>query len=239
MKTNGVVVLEGGIGAGKSTLAKAITKAFHKRDLHAEYIAEPDEKSNPFLELYYADPKRWAFTIQSHLLSERTISTQYAQCGAASGKGWFIMDRSFFGDICFAKVQVKNGYFTREEYEAYLKQNVREQSHISMPDVAIFLRCDTKRCIERIKKRNRTCEAGVSEDYLMSIQTEVIQLEEAMSCRCRTLSLDWNNDLSDGLIFKKASDIVDYLVNPATEKTDYITNPFGNLPRDIFQIEGI
>jgi deoxyadenosine/deoxycytidine kinase len=57
-----VIWLEGVIGAGKTTLARHLADAFHWRAI--EEIVD----GNPYLDRFYADPARWAFAMQVHLL---------------------------------------------------------------------------------------------------------------------------------------------------------------------------
>lgn len=59
MRQNGYVIIEGNIGAGKSTFAHALVTVFKANGLKAQLLSEPDETNNPFLPLYYSDPKRW------------------------------------------------------------------------------------------------------------------------------------------------------------------------------------
>ena len=60
-----VLWIEGIIGAGKTTLANQLADALNMRAIH-----EPVE-SNPYLGLFYENPKQWAFTMQMHLLAHR------------------------------------------------------------------------------------------------------------------------------------------------------------------------
>ena len=73
----GLVIVEGNIGAGKSTFAKHLADA-----LNGEYLPEPDEKTNPYLADYYRDPARWAFDVQMFLLTKRYRAQRYAQSKA-------------------------------------------------------------------------------------------------------------------------------------------------------------
>ena len=59
------IVIEGGIGAGKSTLARAI--AAH---LDSAPLLEPFA-DNPFLEQFYLDPERYAFPVELSFLAQR------------------------------------------------------------------------------------------------------------------------------------------------------------------------
>ena len=53
------IIIEGNIGAGKSTLAKALSA-----ELGGTVQLEPAEGTNPYLPLYYSDPSRYSFVMQ-------------------------------------------------------------------------------------------------------------------------------------------------------------------------------
>ena len=174
MQSYGVCVIEGNIGVGKSTLCEKLVKV-----TNGEGVYELDEKNNPFLEKYYKDPQRWAFAMQINLLSSRYRSHMMAQSKVMyDRKTWCFMDRSYFGDACFARVQQELGLWTTEEYEAYFKLHKDMQNHIYYPTAAIFLNCDVENCIRRINKRmsekaGRVCESTIKPDYLLALDKEI------------------------------------------------------------------
>ena len=82
MNASGYVIIEGNIGVGKSTFSAILAEEFKRAGLRAEYLPEPDETTNPFLEAYYKDPAAHAYEMQCHLLHKRFEATQYAVAGA-------------------------------------------------------------------------------------------------------------------------------------------------------------
>lgn len=103
---SGVIIVEGNIGAGKSTFAQHLAKA-----LDGEYLPEPADGTNPYLADYYADPAKWAFEMQMFLLTRRYRAQKYAQGKVRHKGGFVVLDRSYYGDVCFANVQRQLGYF--------------------------------------------------------------------------------------------------------------------------------
>lgn len=191
---SGVVIIEGNIGAGKSTFAIALARAIERLGGRSGYILEPDEKSNPFLKFYYNDPARWAYTIQSYLLMKRHRATVTAQCDARVYDKIMILDRSYFGDVCFAMVQKEKGFFTDEEFNAYLELYQDTNGDIHTPQVAIFLHVPVEQCNERIKTRARDCEKSVDPDYLRALQAEIDTLEEyTKTGATKVFSMDWGD----------------------------------------------
>lgn len=217
MLENGYVIIEGNIGVGKSTFAGHLADALRAKGLKATALYEPDETNNPFLPLYYADPKKHAYEMQMHLLHKRYAVTQYAQWGAMSGQGWFILDRSFYGDLCFAAVQMRDGYFTPEQIESYHAAHRNMELHLGMPTAAIFLHADAEQCRARISKRmsekaGRECESSIETKYLTDLQAEIDRLEGYMTGRTRVFSSLWQSCTPDHLA-QKAGEFASRLVD--------------------------
>lgn len=211
MLNSGYIIIEGNIGVGKSTFAKLLSQAFEAQGLQAEYLPEPDETTNPFLSAYYADPKATAYKMQMHLLHQRFKATRYAQAAALAGKGWYILDRSYFGDIAFAKVQVEDGYFTSEEYQSYLDAHRNMREFLETPTCAIFLKAAPEICASRIVKRSRDCESGIPLGYLKHLQSEIDALEAVLQARCPVLELDWTTNQTYEDLAAKAAEVVKQL----------------------------
>lgn len=197
MKNFGNIIIEGLIGVGKSTFAQILAER-----LGGEYLPEPDETTNPFLSDYYADPKRWAYTMQVHLLSARYRTHQYSQAKALYRRdGWTVLDRSYFGDACFARVQDKLGLFDKREYESYFKLHKDMQTHILYPTVAIYLNATPETCARRINKRmseklGRKCEDAIDLEYLRLLDAEIQVMKQDLAKNTLTIELDWDEDKS-------------------------------------------
>lgn len=208
-----VIIIEGIIGAGKTTFAKALGKALGPNALT---LLEPDEKegANPYLADYYTDPKRWSFTMQAHLLGLRYRMHQHAQWHALNNHGHAILDRSYFGDTCFAHIQVKRGLMSQHEYETYCNLYKAMTASVMLPSVVINLNVKPETALARISKRmseqtGRQCEATIPIDYLEELDDEIDRM-------CNVLAdsgvdyarFDWNSECMT------IGDAVDFCVNP-------------------------
>lgn len=220
-RDSGYVIIEGNIGVGKSTFSQLLVDALRRAGVRAEYLPEPDEKTNPFLAQYYADPARYAYAMQMHLLHQRFKSTRYAQAAALAGKGWYVLDRSYYGDICFASVQVKGGYFTEAEQASYLDAHRNMREFIEPPTCAIFLHASPETCKRRIEVRARECEEGVPLDYLRALQSEIDALEKTLRARGPVIGLDWSDDIGLGELRKRADKLANRLLSLTRDDWDF------------------
>lgn len=157
-------IMEGNVGAGKSTASKEIAKRLNLRR-----IEEPVDPV--LLDMFYKDKDRWSFPFQIDALMNRwpiQISGAVETCMNAGYKGAMI-DRGLFGDLVFATALAKAEKIHPIEYKIYLKA-VRNMCLVLWPPTAlIYLNASPETCLERVKKRNRPQEQDITLEYLQSI----------------------------------------------------------------------
>lgn len=147
-----MIVLAGTIGAGKSSLAKALGE-----HLGTEVFYESVD-NNPVLDLYYKDPKKYAFLLQIYFLNKRFESIK-----AAYRQDNNILDRSIFEDELFLTLNYKNGNVTKIELEIYkeLLSNMMEELEgmpKKRPDLLVYIDVSFETMLSRIKQRGRDFE---------------------------------------------------------------------------------
>lgn len=150
MKT--VIVLAGTIGAGKSSLAKALGE-----HLGTEVYYEAVD-NNPVLDLYYQDPKKYAFLLQIYFLNKRFESIKMAYTQENN-----VLDRSIFEDELFLTLNYKNGNVTKTELEIYqnLLSNMLEEMEgmpKKRPDLLVYIDVSFETMLSRIAQRGRSFE---------------------------------------------------------------------------------
>ena len=158
MRKEPTVIVMGLIGSGKSTLIS------HLEDDGFYVFKEPVE-TNPFLEDYYKDPKRWAYAMQVNLLHECHTQSQEAYYRSIHGEST-ALDSSMYAGYAFAIVQKQLGFFTDSEYLSYQRIYDVLTSHTPYPDYVIHLNLSPSKAMERIKKRGRSCEKDIEIGYL-------------------------------------------------------------------------
>lgn len=172
-----VVIVEGLIGAGKSTLTQELGAALGPNTLT---LMEPDEKdaANPYLSDFYGDKERWSFTMQVHLLGARYKMQLAAQWHAMSNRGHACLDRSFYGDTCFARMMNRTGEISDREFETYRIIYQSMTASVLLPSACVRLRVDPRIAAERIQRRasereGRRSELTIDLGYLEALEHEI------------------------------------------------------------------
>jgi deoxyadenosine/deoxycytidine kinase len=148
----------GSIGVGKTTLAEYLHNKFG-----IPIVSEPVEV-NPYLDKFYSDPKKYGTITQMFFLISRYENMRYNKPGAQ------IYDRTIYEDHVFADVQHESGNIDDIDYNTYEKYYALMTGLLPAPDVIVYLYAPVSVLMERIKKRDRKCEAGISEEYLKQLE---------------------------------------------------------------------
>jgi len=110
-----LIIIEGLIGAGKTTLSRQLGEELSYR------VMEEPTIDNPYLDKYYEDPKRWALEMQFWLMSRRFEMHQEAIEHIWKTRQSVIMDRSIYGDAVFCRKNFLDGNIEKIGYDTYLK----------------------------------------------------------------------------------------------------------------------
>ena len=152
------VVIEGNIGAGKTTLATMLAK-----DYNARLVLE-NFKENPFLPKFYKDPEKHAFPLELFFMAER-----YHQLKKQKEQDLFqpisIADYFFVKSKLFAQNNLQ-----KDEQQLFNRLFNIMYSSLPKPDLLVYLYADVSRLQLNIKKRGRSFEQKITNEYLQNIQ---------------------------------------------------------------------
>lgn len=155
--TKHLVVVAGNIGAGKTSLTERIGARLGWRTGY-ESVAD-----NPYLSDFYADMRAWAFHLQIFFLGHR--AEQYLE--AARDARSAILDRSIYEDFhIFARALHHMGNVAERDYLAYRRLFDLVVSGLPRPGLLIYLKAPVEVLMERIRRRARNIETGISIEYL-------------------------------------------------------------------------
>jgi deoxyguanosine kinase len=160
MKLNyNYVVIEGNIGAGKTTLAGMIADQFNAH-LILEHFAD-----NPFLPKFYEDPEKYSFPLELSFLASRYKQLKEELVPQDLFKAFTIADYYFMKSLVFAASTLKG-----DEYNLYRQIFYIIYGSLPRPDIYVYLHLNTDRLLQNIEKRGRGYEKSISRDYLQKIQ---------------------------------------------------------------------
>lgn len=151
------IVVEGPIGAGKTSLARRLAER-----LQAETLFEQAE-FNPFLTRFYQHPERWAMATQVSFLFQRI--DQLAGLGAVGEGRRVVSDFLFDKDRLFAEQNLS-------EDELALYRRIHDSvspTATPKPDLVIYLQARPDTLMERIRKRGLDAERRITELYLQQV----------------------------------------------------------------------
>jgi deoxyadenosine/deoxycytidine kinase len=157
-----LVVVAGNIGVGKTSLTERIGSRLGWRT-DFESVAD-----NPFLPDFYADMHAWSFHLQIFFLGHR--AEQYLE--AARDPRPAILDRSIYEDaFIFSRALHHMGNLSERDYLAYRKLFDLVVGGLPVPNLLVYLKCPANVLMERIGKRARNIETGISIDYLKLLES--------------------------------------------------------------------
>jgi deoxyguanosine kinase len=153
------IAIEGNIGAGKTTLAHLLARHFNAR-LILEQFAD-----NPFLPKFYENPLQYAFPLELFFMAERYKQLKELVYTADLFQSVTIADYLFTKCLLFAKVNLPD-----QEFRLYQKLFDILQTQIVQPDILIYLHAPVSKLQANIRKRNRSYEQSIRDEYLFEIQ---------------------------------------------------------------------
>jgi deoxyadenosine/deoxycytidine kinase len=153
------VVIEGNIGAGKTTLAGRIADQFNAR-LILENFAD-----NPFLPKFYNEPEKYSFPLELSFLAGRYKQLKEELVPQDLFKTFTVADYYFMKSLVFAASTLKG-----DEYNLYRQIFYIIYGSLPKPDIYVYLHLNPDRLLQNIERRGRNYEKSITKEYLQKIQ---------------------------------------------------------------------
>jgi deoxyguanosine kinase len=148
------IVVEGPIGAGKTSLARQLAQ-----ELDAEMLLEQPE-DNPFLARFYGDMARFALPTQLTFLFQR--ADQLRALGQLDmfrrpTVSDFLLDK----DPLFARLNLSD-----DEFALYEKVYRHLKPQTPVPDLVVYLQAPVDTLVQRVRQRGVDFEQSIPDEYL-------------------------------------------------------------------------
>ena len=153
------LVIEGNIGAGKTTLATRLSE-----DLNARLVLE-QFADNPFLPKFYADKEKYSFPLELSFLADRYNQINKEVLQPELFRSMMISDYYFTKSAIFSANTLQE-----DEYRLFRRLfNIVFES-LPKPDLYVYLHVSVENLLKNIRKRGREYEQQMDPLYLESIQ---------------------------------------------------------------------
>jgi deoxyadenosine/deoxycytidine kinase len=164
--TKRLVLVAGNIGTGKTSLAERLGARLGWRTSF-ESVAD-----NPYLADFYGDMKQWSFHLQVFFLGHR--AQQHLELAHSPQSA--IADRSIYEDArIFARALHHLGNLSERDYQAYRRIFDLVVDGLPRPDLLLYLNAPVPVLLERIHRRGRAIESGITAEYLSLLETFYVE----------------------------------------------------------------
>lgn len=165
-------IVEGNIGAGKSTFLKLMQQFLPHITTALEPIAlwDTPDQGNSLLERFIQEPQRWAYTMETFTMMCRVREHLHYQSSNPS----ILAERSIYsGHYVFSLNGYRQGFMTEQEWQMYLLYfDYLIPAWCKPPRGFIYLRTSPEIAHARIQKRSRASESGIPLDYLRQVHEQ-------------------------------------------------------------------
>lgn len=192
------IAVAGNIGVGKTTLSSLLSQRLQWEPF-LEGVAD-----NPYLADFYEDMEKWSFHSQVFFLARRLRHHRQLLERPNS----VIQDRTVYEDAeIFARNLYIQEHMSERDYATYTELYRAVTAILPPPNLVIYLRASVPTLLERIRRRGRTFEKHITEQYLEQLN----QLYE-----------DWFQHFVMCPVLTIPADRLDYVANQ--DHLDYVTD---------------
>ena len=154
------IVIAGNIGSGKTTLTNMLVK-------HYGWAPRMESvQTNPYLDDYYKDMKRWSLNLETFFLKERFRDLLEIEKSETT----IIQDRSIFeGVFIFTANNHDMGNMSDRDFDTYMGLFKSMMLVLRKPDLMVYLKASVPHLVENIHRRGRDYEQNMQLDYLRNL----------------------------------------------------------------------
>ena len=174
------IAVEGNIGAGKTTLASMIAEQFNGKLILEQF------DDNPFLAKFYENQERYAFPLELSFLAERFQQLKTELASQELFRDFTISDYFLNKSVIFARKTLNE-----DEYQLFFRLFNIMNANLPRPDLLVHLYVDVNRLQNNIKRRGRSYEQKIPDEYLKNIQSSYFDYLKQQK-HIRILLLDVN-----------------------------------------------
>ena len=196
------IAIEGTIGAGKTSLATRIANDFNGKLVLEEFEGD----KNPFLPKFYKEPEKYSFQLEMTFLALRFQQLKDKLGVLDLFHDFIISDYYVAKSLIFSRNNLQE-----DEYQLFSRFFNIIFSDMPKPELLVYLYSDVERLQQNIRKRGRSYEQEISDDYLENIQQGYFDFLRQQQSNMRILLLDTNrlDFVANEKDYQKIIDVID------------------------------
>ncbi len=194
------IVIEGNIGAGKTTLALKMAEVYNARVILETY------DDNPFLPKFYKDKERYAFPVELSFLAARYRQVK----NEIQNKDLFhqttIADYHFLKSLIFARETL-----SEDEYKLFRQLFDIIYEMVPVPDLYVYIHRPIDVLLNIIAKRGRDYEKSIDANYLKKLQEGYFRFfKEHQDLSVLVIDVGYLDYENDDNLFKEMLKLMDF-----------------------------
>ena len=197
------IAIEGTLGAGKTTLATRIANDFNGKLILEEFEGD----KNPFLPKFYKEPEKYSFQLEMTFLALRYQQLKDKFEALDLFHNFIISDYYVAKSLIFSRNNLQE-----DEYQLFSRFFNIIFSDMPKPELLVYLYSDVSRLQANIRKRGRSYEQEISDNYLANIQQGYFDFIREQQGNMRILVLDTNHldFVANEADYRKIIDAIDH-----------------------------
>lgn len=206
------IVIAGNIGSGKTTLTHMLARHYGWTP-HLESV-----QTNPYLDDYYKDMKRWSLNLETFFLKERFRDLLKIKQSAET----IIQDRSIFeGVYIFAANNHDMGNMSDRDFDTFMGLFQSMMLVSQKPDLLVYLKASVSHLVDNIHKRGRDYEQNMQLDYLRNLNQRYDDfVQNRYRGKTLTIEVDDIDFLHNRKDFASVIKLIDKSLNEIEYKND-------------------